>query len=180
MKTLYTAFIIFTIIASGLENFFDHELKTNDKEILQQNPFIGTWEWQNGNRIFRVFLFNQNSTTKGHFEMIEVNNGVETTIYKSNKPYNTQTPQNWHPVISGGYYENSFDGRIMDNSLNYEAPQWDGFTLWHSRLRMKILQANNCIGCSTTASWKVAYSDLTPSNKLPLNIPTDIVLTKVQ
>ncbi|WP_156168956.1 hypothetical protein [Kordia jejudonensis] len=117
----------------------------------------------------------------GHFEMVEVDtNGNEITIYKSNKPYNSQTPQHWHPVIDAGHNGNKLDGRIMDNSLDYEDPQWDGYTLWHARLRMKILQTGSCIGCSTTASWKVAYFDLTPSNKLPLNIPTDIVLTKVQ
>ncbi|WP_298516968.1 DUF6705 family protein [uncultured Kordia sp.] len=143
-------------------------------------PFLGTWEWQNENRIFRVFLFAQNQTIKGHFEMVQINNGSETIIYKSNKPYNSQTPQSWHPVISGGHDGKDFDGRIMDNSLDYEAPEWDGYTLWHAQLRMKILQTANCIGCATTASWKVAYFDLTPNNKLPLNIPTDIILTKVQ
>ena len=52
--------------------------------VNAQNPFHGTWEWQNGNQTFRVFLFAQNDTTKGHFEMVELNSGVETATTAPN------------------------------------------------------------------------------------------------
>lgn len=142
-----------------------------------QNPFHGTWEWQDGNQIFRVFLFSQNDTTKGHFELVVVNNGAETIIYTSNKPYNSNMTQHWHPVINVGLNNDgvSLDGRILDNSYDYEHPDFDQYDLWDSNLKMKIISTN-----PTTATWKVNYSGLTPSNAPPINIPTDIIMTKVE
>ncbi len=143
-----------------------------------QNPFHGTWEWQNGNQTFRVFLFEQNSTTKGHFEMVENNNGTETVVYTSDKPYNSAMTQHWHPVINVGMNSDSvsLDGRILDNSYDYESTSFAGYDLCESWLNMKIVSANN----PTTATWKVNYYDIIPNNAPPINIPTDIVMTKVE
>ncbi|WP_405302290.1 hypothetical protein [Kordia sp.] len=144
--------------------------------------FPGTWEWENDNQIFRVHLWiNTKGATKGHFEMVQVNtNGEETIIYRSDKPMNSATPQHWLPVISGGRQsEKYFMARIMDNSMNYEAPEYQQYEFWQARLDMKIIQIGNTEGIPTKATWKVGYYDITPNNAMPLNIPTDIVLTKV-
>jgi hypothetical protein len=151
-----------------------------------ENPFLGIWEWQNGNQIFRVTLFEQNKTTKGHFQMLEINqnsNGVNTAtvLYTSDKPYNSAMTEHWHPVINAGLEWNRDDvlsGRILDNSMNYEAPEFASYDFWHAWLEMKIIQSN-CSNCQLTARWKVRYKDLTPSNAMPLNIPTDIIMIKI-
>ncbi len=142
-----------------------------------QNPFHGTWEWQNGNQIFRVFLFEQNSTTKGHFEMVEVNNGIETLVYTSDKPYNSAMAQHWHPVINVGLNSDhvSLSGRILDNSYDYESQDFAQYDLCESWLKMRILTTN-----PTTATWKVNYYDIIPNNAPPINIPMDIIMTKVE
>lgn len=143
-----------------------------------QNPFEGTWEWQNNSYIFRVYLGQNNPSPKqGHFEMVEIgNNGEEIIIYTSDKPYNSVTPQHWHPVILAGWNgDDTLSGRILDNSLDYEDPQWDGYQFWHSWLEMKIISTN-----PIQATWKVNYKDITPENALPINIPQDIIMTKVE
>jgi len=142
----------------------------------QSSPFHGTWEWENGNQIFRVNLWlDEYGATSGHFEMVEVNNNIETTIYTSDKPYNSAMSQHWHPVISAGWNGNHIlSGRIMDNSLDYEDPQYDGLTLWTAWLEMKTISYN-----PTKAKWTVQWYDLIPDNILPLNVPTDIIMTKV-
>lgn len=141
-----------------------------------QNPFHGTWEYQNGNQIFRVHLFEQNSTTKGHFEMVVNNNGIETVIYTSDKPYNSVTSQHWHPVINVGLNNDgiSLDGRVLDNSYDYESSSFNNYQLCESWLSMKIISTN-----PTAATWKVNYYDIVPNNVPPINIPTNIILTKV-
>lgn len=53
--------------------------------INAQNPFIGTWEYQDGNEIFRVELsLNENNRIRGHYSKIQTNNGFEIVLYKSN------------------------------------------------------------------------------------------------
>lgn len=149
------------------------------------NSFWGTWEWQNGTQIFRVELFEQNHTTKGHFQMLQINqnpNGINTVevIYTSDKPYNSAMTEHWHPVINAGLELNRSDllhGRILDNSMNYEDAQYNGLDFWQAWLEMKIIPSN-CNNCPITAHWKVEYKDVIPENVIPLNIPTDIILTK--
>ena len=143
-----------------------------------QNPFLGTWEWQNGNQTFRVFLWDtENGAVKGHFEMVEVNSGVETIVYTSDKPYNSNMTQHWHPVINVGLNSDgvSIEGRILDNSYDYEDPSFDQYNLYNSYLRMRIISTN-----PTTATWKVQYYGLIGNDAPPINIPTDIVMTKVE
>jgi len=144
--------------------------------VNAQNPFHGTWEWQNGNQIFRATLWGTtNGATKGHFEMVEVNSGVETVIYTSDKPYNSNMTQHWHPVINVvlNSYNISLDGRILDNSYDYEDPSFDPYDMCESWLRMEIITTS-----PTTATWKVNYYDIIPDNAPPINIPTNIVMTK--
>lgn len=145
-----------------------------------QNAFNGTWEWENESQIFRVFLWeNDQGAIKGHFEMVETDsNGAEIIIYTSDKPYNAATPEHWHPVINAGIWHetpNELEGRIMDNSLDYEDPELNGYQLWQAWLEMKIISEN-----PTQATWKVNYKDIVPENALPINIPMDIVMTKVE
>ncbi|MEM9680477.1 MAG: DUF6705 family protein [Bacteroidota bacterium] len=48
-------------------------------------PFVGHWEWQNGNQTFKVEIYQENNYLKGHYQLTEINDGTETTIYDSNK-----------------------------------------------------------------------------------------------
>ena len=179
----YLKLIIFFLIISQFANAQTQIVNSNSS-----NPFLGTWEWQNGNQIFRVNLWGDtNKAISGHFQMLQItqnSNGqnIATVIYTSDKPYNSVMTEHWHPVINVGLGWNRNDilqGRILDNSMNYESSEYDGFEFWQAWLEMKIIPSNNCNECPLTATWKVQYKDLTPSNAMPLNIPTDIILTKV-
>jgi len=146
----------------------------NDSNFSNQSTLIeGTWEWHNGNRIFRVIIFRVDTGgLQGHFEMVEVNNGVQTTIYKSDKKVLGLDGTHYPPAIRGGGNDEGFTGRIMDNSIEYDPNVKE---MVEARLEMKIFASGNL----TKASWKVKFYDLVPVNRAPLNIPTDIVLTRV-
>ncbi len=176
MKKLKYTFIIFSTILFISFSYKSNEKTLNTNILQEESPFIGTWEWENGNQIFRVFIWKQNSASKGDFELVEVNGGIETTIYKSDKEIYGLAGTNWYPVITGGWDgDKHFNGRILDNSIEHDPAV---YTLWDAKLTMKISQ-ENCLGCSTTATWKVNYYDLVPSSAAPFNIPTDITLTKI-
>ena len=91
--------------------------------VLAQNPnhtpFIGTWEYQENNQIFRVLIYEDGNDLKGDYWLIEIDNGNETILYESD--YSAPNSNfNWGYAIFGG----SNDGNLMyakidDNTIVY-------------------------------------------------------------
>jgi hypothetical protein len=143
------------------------------------NDFFGTWEYQNGNEISRIHLFEQTTiyqgesmvSIAGHFSMIEINsNGVETIVFNSDKPYSELSSTHWHPVILGGMYLAEIDAyrfSFVDNSLPY----------WLSG-HLQLSFINNPNNNSLQLLWKLRVEGMGTINR-DFNVPKDIVLTKV-
>jgi len=143
-------------------------------------PFIGVWESQTGNQIFRVNFYEDNSYLKGDYELVQVSNGTEIILYKSDY-YVSGTNLHFGYAIYGGSSNGIVLGAsIDDNSIDYQNGIAD-------RKRKKgnlkfTIQSQNCTTCPLTAEWKVTPWKGIRSTDEPenYNIPTDIVMTKVE
>ncbi len=155
------------------------------------SPFLGTWEWQSGNRIFKVTLWkeayveNQNGNRpsfyedviKGHFEMIHVSQGSQpwqTVMYTSQKKIG-QSTSDWFPVISGASHDgNNFRGIIYDNSVPYNPEYSTGV---RGNLELSIVQNTSPM----QLHWNVTLPQGTYGTDQPteFNIPTIMILKKV-
>jgi hypothetical protein len=162
--------IIITLITSI--NTFSQTISVNPT----RNDFLGTWEWQNNNVIFRVNFFNESDgdgtfSLGGHFTMLESdNNGNETILFTSDRPIEN-TNQNWLPMINGGRYLDYIDSyrfSLRDNTTN-------DFLL--GTLDLKFLDVPN--GSPLQISWKLRIDGMANEDQ-NFNVPTDITLTKVE
>jgi hypothetical protein len=137
------------------------------------NPLLGHWQWVNGNTTFKVELFLiADGSIEGHYSLIETTNGLQTTIYSSNKDFGNG--YFWGPCIYGSN-TTSFKGIVTDNTINYP-----GYSHIDGNLQIEIIPSSG-LG-SIQAKWTVKYkSGLRLNTDLrEFNIPTDIILTKVQ
>lgn len=153
------------------------------------NPFLGIWEWQNGNQIFRVELWkvemkeNKNGNEpsfyldkiQGHFEMVE--SGVqgqqlETNIYTSNKNVGDKDYY-WPPVINLSSTNGTSCGGIIIDNIAVNNEYWYGLK---GKLIIKLIDGTNPL----KANWKVTLLEGIYGINQPTEfiIPTDIVLTK--
>ncbi len=155
-------------------------------------PFIGTWIAPMGNnKTFVVTLWKSTKVAngnpvnfysddiEGHYRLVEnyhnpndlnLPTSPEILIYTSDKYWVGTTN-----VIPGIYTMSSTDGihtsgMIIDTSFPVSSPYYRQ----EGRLGMKILSTN-----PTTAQWRISKgSDAKPEDRV-FNIPTDIILTKV-
>ena len=171
MKTFFYSIIV--VISSFIS------LNTYSQDI-----FLGTWEYQEGNEIFRVHLSlnpEDNNHIIGHYEKVQVNNGIETYIYSSNKEEFIGNNKGWLPyVITSRSGDNTkIYGTINDNTVDEN--------LYHQlkagRWTLEILTNSGGFNPTITAHWKVErksyQSGLTDNEAPEFSVPTDIVLTKV-
>ena len=141
------------------------------QQLTQTYP--GTWNYQNGNQVFVVKIWQDGNTFKGHYKMTVINSG--TTIYNSRRQFGDGI---FFPPTIVGYAntQNGLSGSICDNTiLGYTEDCLEG------NFQMKIIPfLPGCTSCVVTATWKV--SD-TPGMKVgqdpPFSVPTNITLTKV-
>ena len=153
-------------------------------------PFLGTWEHQSGNQIFRITLwkeeYNENENgnrpsffwdeIKGHFEMVEIGQSgeqLETTIYTSQRKIG-QSNTDWFPVIDGASNNGiNFEGLIYDNSVPYDPSYITGV---RGNLILIIIPNSQ----PQQMDWKVTLPQgmYGIDQSTEFNIPTDIVLTK--
>lgn len=142
-------------------------------------PFIGTWEYTQGNETFRVIL--SKTTQKpygsptqywkdkieGKFYLIEdVGTPNETIICQSEKYY-SQSSYTTTYVINAGTLEGvELGGDIWDNCNAGE--------VLNSHLEMNII---NPAATTLVAQWKVFRKGLTPVN-YEYSFPNNIILTK--
>ena len=195
--TIYSIFFLTFVIHTKAQDIVDissfniFEAEGKYYKDLNNNfaPFLGTWEWQNGNQTFRVRLWKEEmveqengsrpsfwkDTIKGHYEMVmqgQVGQQVEITIYTSQKKIGNTTTD-WFPVITGTAYDNTFSGSIHDNTL----PLNNDYPLGvRGHLSLKIIQGSNPL----KMEWKIKLPEGIYGNDQPteFNIPTDIILTK--
>lgn len=138
------------------------------------DPFVGIWEWQNGNQTFRVELFiDEDEDIGGHYKLTENVNGIEVTIYNSDKPLGFGLT--WGRTIYGGS-----DGTILEAGIDDNTIPRPIYGTLSGHLTMEI-QPIAGIG-QVTATWKVVKMRglKFDNDNREFNIPTDIVLTKVQ
>lgn len=139
-----------------------------------ENPYVGTWEYQDGNEIFRVFLWmaEDNQHILGHYEKVISNNGIETFVFCSDKEKYEGLNQAWLPYSIYCTIDNQvLGGIIVDNTVNS--------SMYHFRKNGKIRITLN--SDFTNAVWIVQEQNGTKINEAPeFSVPTDIVLTKVE
>jgi hypothetical protein len=144
------------------------------------NPFLGTWEHQDGNEIFRVFLWMDDNSgdIRGHYEKVINNNGIESYVYCSDKEKFQGNNKGWTPyVINTNGDNNVIGGTFIDNTVNAN--------LYHplklGSVRIELLSNTNSL---VTAQWTVErkkYQGVISSDEAPeFSVPTNIVLTKVE
>jgi hypothetical protein len=169
MKSIIKIIVLLFFISNYAQQSTDSNL----------TPFVGNWEWQNGNQTFKVqFTKGVDELVgylEGDFELIEITgtglNVTTTIIYKSHRLLNESINLYYVPAISGG----SEDGILFTGSIEDNVEASDGI---HST---KGGYLSFTIQTDTTATWIVEsreglYLDTTPQD---FSIPTNITLTKV-
>lgn len=163
MKNL---FFKLTIILLGISN------------IEAQNNFIGTWENQVGNEIFRVsiWLSQDGNYLNGHYEKVINNNDIETYIYCSDKEKFIGNNSGWLPTVFWLQGDNQLiGGAFIDNTVNSNL--YDQQKL--GSVKIEIISSNT-LG-SITAQWTVIRGQGPYINEAPeFSVPTNIVMTKVE
>lgn len=163
----------------------DGPVKKYFKDINNHfTPFLGTWTTQIGTQTFVVTFWKETKVANGnpiefytdniigHYRLVEnYTMPNEQVIYTSDKYWRGTTQ-----TIPGIYVMKSTDGvhaggMIIDTSFPDNSP----YHGQEGRLGMKILTT----GTNTTAQWRISKgSDAKPQDRI-FNIPTDIILTKV-
>ncbi|RBP27035.1 hypothetical protein DFR65_11213 [Oceanihabitans sediminis] len=166
MKTLLYTIIFITLPA--------YAFAQNSNHI----PFVGNWEWTNGNETFKVELFtvqgSEGEAINGHYMLI--NNSTNEVIYKSNKLLLPEIDYYFGYAI----YAKSYDGILLGGSID-DNVLYTGDGNFAVKLgSLTIILENTCSTCPTTATWEVSRL---PGGQVGLpqtfTIPTDIVLTKI-
>ncbi|WP_157717128.1 DUF6705 family protein [Formosa sp. Hel1_31_208] len=157
-------------------------------QIQAQDIFIGTWEHQVGNEIFRVILWengesdaNGNIQISGHYEKVQVtSNGLGTLeqyIYCSDKEKFEGNNSGWLPfVIWLGGDNQSVGGTINDNTV-------DDSIYYHLKKGALTMEIITNSGGTVTASWKIerkSYQGVKMNEAPEFSVPTDVILTKVE
>ena len=160
--------------------FFITTLAYTQYQSNHLSPFVGDWEWQNGNQTFRVNIYIEGNNLEGHYLLIEDNNGVETIIYDSNKLLNAALNFYYGSAIFGGSNDGIlFHALIEDNVLLGQGP--NDYKLTKNGNLAFTITNNGTNGQPITASWRISELMGLKSTEAPptFTIPTDIILTKV-
>jgi len=140
---------------------------------VSREAFVGHWVWKSQNQTFKVHFYKSYEMLKGDYEMVENVNGIERTIYKSNRIIDKTFNLPFGNAISG----NTSDGKIFMGIIK------DNVLLGDSIHGIKEGQLKLVLKSSKTIKWEVTplISYRKKVKKTPENftIPTDITLTKV-
>ncbi|MFD2824458.1 DUF6705 family protein [Lacinutrix iliipiscaria] len=154
-------------------------------------PFIGIWQYQNGNQIFRITLWKVEMVESkngikpsyfkdrinGHYEIIEVNTfGEETVIKTSNKNIkNSTTP--YLPVITGGSIDGTnLGGSILDNTVD-DSSRFSAFGI-EGGFTFQIIPSTTPL----QANWSCDIRNSLQLSDYPtvFSFPNNITLTKME
>lgn len=154
-------------------------LATTSFGQLDDNAMIGTWEAElSANRIFRINVFEVSQSDanyltyaniQGHFEMVQVeSDGSETIIYTSDRDMcegcNLPYPPAFFLNTDGG---EQVSGYVIDNS---------GINVADAYIRINFIADN-----PLRVDWLVHQDGPNISRPArPVNIPTDLQLTKIE
>ncbi|WP_179317951.1 DUF6705 family protein [Winogradskyella undariae] len=172
MKTLIKTVLAITILFSCTA------FKATTNSAPPTNPFVGTWQHQNGNEVFKIniWLNTDSNDIEGHFKKVIVDSdGNEiSVIYTSEGFYDTEQTVPYYSVFSASYTQNSntIVGPIMDRTIPNDKLEGT----------FSLTLQNNCINCPpNTAIWKVKKDQgLRPLGEPDFNVPTDLILTKLE
>ena len=143
----------------------------------QNSPFQGTWKWEHNNQTFYVFIKsetinNNNKVLSLDYKLVDINN---SDIYNSK----INNEFFWAGAILNevNYYGSGF---ISDCTHNQTDDCFDGW------INLKYISPSGGLGSQPTLHWKLKkFSDymqgsttINPPDNF--NLPTDIILTKVQ
>ncbi len=140
--------------------------------------FVGTWEYQSGNEIFRINIWEDGEYLKGDYWFIEVNNGVETIICESDYNVPGTDVYNGYVIFGSSLDSIKMGFQIDDNTINCENGLNARKTLFgHGRL---VIQSG-CLGCPITAIWQVERSKgiLIEGDPTEFSVPNNVIMTKV-
>lgn len=166
-----TFFITFIFAYSAFAQNFDIDRSV---DILK-----GTWEYKNGNEIFRIVLYENNELNEldGDYYLYEVDsNNNETLIHNSNRLLGS-TGLNYPSLITlYGVQNNRASGMFYDNVLH-----GNGQEFMKSGWCSVEIMDNPCNGCvnQTTLNWKVFDRIGLKYKDYPFNVPDDIIMTKI-
>ena len=172
MKTiLYTLLTLFISLNSFAQSRYD---------VNNLTPFVGNWEWVNGNETFKVEVYIEDNYLKGHYFLSDINNGIVTTIYKSNKVIN----ENWGFVFGDAIFGGSQDGILYHASIEDNVLLGEGINDYKATKQGSLgftIINDGTNGQPITATWEVTILQGLKLDSYPpeFSIPTDIVLTKV-
>jgi hypothetical protein len=143
-------------------------------QTITINDFIGTWQYQDENNIFRIILvesFNGdlNDDLDGKFQLIEIQNGIEVITFDSGYIGDTDYFPQWTAIIGRVWGTNKFTGMVEDRSN----PNYGGLD---GRLETELINNNGVL----QLTWKVTKRGLRTTGEPDFNIPIDTVLTKVE
>jgi hypothetical protein len=148
--------------------------------IYAQNPFLGTWKHINGAETFYVTFYNdfENNKIRGDYKLVTIDsNNIIQEIYKSNKLIDGINEWPSCIFMSTDYSGNYIKGNITDNTIDFSTYN-PNRTFKTGILTVKLL--NGCMGCPLTAEWKIIEPQgIQIEGEPDYNIPTDIILTKV-
>ncbi|QYJ67368.1 DUF6705 family protein [Flavobacterium litorale] len=173
MKNIYKIYLIITFLLCNSNVVMAQFVPINPS--TPSSPYEGTWHYQDGNELFIVSLWKEDSGDfRGHYKKVEYNNGtIGATILNSRKVYNDGFV--FPPVIYGDFNSaTGVSGVICDNTLDNNL-----YDCKDGRLQIQI--NSNCTNCPVTAIWKI---EEVPGLRIEgfisgFSIPTDVVLTKV-
>ncbi|MFD2552031.1 DUF6705 family protein [Bizionia sediminis] len=153
-------------------------------------PFLGTWEYQYGNQIFRVTLWKEEMVEhengikpsyfkdriKGHYEIVEVGAFEQETIIKTSNKNIKNTNTTYFPVIAGGTIDGiNLGGSILDNTVP-DSSRFSAFGV-EGGFTMQIISGSSPV----QAFWsgEINNSLQLPDYPTEFSFPNNITLTKV-
>lgn len=176
MKYIYLI-LIFTLSLSCKAQ--QPQEKPGTDLLVNMQPFVGVWEYREGNDIFRVNIWEENNRLKGHVQFIEIEtiNGLEVeTVVKTSDRCEANGFCHFPVIYGGSGNGEEMYGIFSDNTIiinNEYKGKFGYMTL--------TLIPNSCTTCPTTAQWIVKEHrgfklDTEPEN---FSVPIDVILTKV-
>ncbi|KAF2519711.1 hypothetical protein E0W68_00295 [Flavobacterium salilacus subsp. salilacus] len=160
------------ILFSLLPVFLGSVSQAKAQQLSVVSPYQGTWHYQNGNELFIVTLWKEGDSLLGHYKMVTINSSgvIISTLYNSRKLYNANSQIKWPPVINTSIVDFSASGVFLDNTINYE-----NVSSLAGDIRLDMQQTS-----PLTIHWKIKKGKgIRLINEPELNIPIDIILTKV-
>ncbi len=156
-----------------------------NKLVGQNNNLIGTWEYSFSlNEVFRVVIYQDIENPRflnGDYYRVDISGSSEQIVYESDFDfviYNDSYGNAFSVATNDGI---TYSGLIKDNTYNYQLGPLERDTK-PGRVVIKILPLDIlCNPCNIQAEWKVYHMRglKNPEEPREFNIPTDIILTKV-